>query len=241
MRFIPTLPFKEKMIAGRNISTQSQPQPLPQLPNPEVHFFYRASDENRWISEQIANIYTANPRATMAVLARNNSSLFKVEEYLHKQGLIYNLYTKYNPDRSRTHFRRITLATIHASKGLEWDYVFLMNCHDDCLPSRKSDEDLIAERRLFYVAVTRPREHLVFTYSRHEPALSRFVREIPRPFLQYHGICLYKMSATEQGRTLLSLSDHIGSLDGAEWQKLRDFNAIPQLTNLSQTTTALYD
>lgn len=233
MRFIPTLPFKERMVAGRAVQTQTQ--------LPEVHFFYRASDENRWIAEQIARVYTASPRATVAVLARNNSSLFKVEEFLHKQGLIYNLYTKYNPDRSRTHFRRITLATIHASKGLEWDYVFLMNCHDDCLPSRKGDEDLVAERRLFYVAATRAREHLVFTYSRHEPALSRFVREIPRPFLQYHGICLYKMSAAEQGRTLLSLSDHIGSLDGAEWQTLRDLDAVPNLATLQQTTVALYD
>lgn len=232
MRFIPTLPFKDRMTAGRNIINGQ---------NPEVHFFYRAADENKWIAEQIAGIYSNHPKMSIAVLARNNSSLFKIEEYLHKQGLLYNLYTQYNPDRSCTHFRRITLATIHAAKGLEWDQVFLMNCHDDCLPSRKNEEDLISERRLFYVAVTRAREHLVFTYSRHEPALSRFVREIPRPFLTYHGICLYKMSSSEQGRTLLSLQERIGSLDGAEWEYLRKVSAIPNLSLIPSSSHALYD
>ncbi|NBR60188.1 MAG: ATP-dependent helicase [Actinobacteria bacterium] len=232
MRFIPTLPFKERMVAGRIAS-------LPQRPH--VHFFYRASDETRWTAEQVARIYKESTRATIAVLARNNSSLFKVEEQLHKLGLLYNLYTKYNPDRSRTHFRRITLATIHASKGLEWDHVFIMNCHDDCLPSRKGDEDLIAERRLFYVAVTRARDFLTFTYSRHEPSISRFIREIPRPFLIYHGISLYKLSNQEQGQSLLSLSDRVGSLDGAEWQLLREGGAVPIVTHQFFHTHSLYN
>jgi hypothetical protein len=241
MRFIPTLPFKERMIAGRASLPTATPGPAPSPSRPHVHFFYRASDETRWIAEQTARIYKESPRATIAVLTRNNSSLFKVEEQLHKLGLLYNLYTKYNPDRSRTHFRRITLATIHASKGLEWEHVFIMNCHDDCLPSRKSDEDLVAERRLFYVAVTRARDFLTFTYSRHEPSISRFIREIPRPFLIYHGISLYKLSKQEQGQSLLSIPDRIGSLDGAKWQLLREGGAVPILTHQAFRTESLYN
>lgn len=236
MRFIPTLPFKERMITARSLKQTLQPLP-------SVHFFYRSHDEYDWIVKDITKIYERNTKDTIAILARNNSSLYKIEERLHQIGLMYNIYTKYNPDRSQTHYRRITLATIHASKGLEWDRVYLMNCSDDCLPSRKTDEDIVAERRLFYVAITRARTNLIFTYSKNEPSLSRFVREIPRPFLVYHGISLYKLSEKEQGQTSLTLSERIGSMDGYEWQIIREKNAVPvysQTTIFNQQTDALY-
>lgn len=244
MRFIPTLPFKERMIAGKkNVgSISASGSSIAQSHLPSVHFFYRSQDEYDWIVKDIAKHYSKNTKETFAILARNNSSLYKIEERLHQLGLMYNIYTKYNPDRSQTHFRRITLATIHASKGLEWDHVYLMNCSDDCLPSRKTDEDIIAERRLFYVAITRARSYLTITYSRNEPSLSRFVREIPRPFLIYHGISLYKLSVKEQGQSALSLSEKVGSMDGYEWQILRDQGAVPlySTTKTKQQTETLF-
>jgi hypothetical protein len=250
MRFIPTLPFKERMIAAASLATSASPPtpptPAPPIPAPpapalpSVHFFYRSQDEHDWIVKDIAKRYSKNTKDTFAILARNNSSLYKIEERLHQLGLIYNMYTKYNPDRGQTHFRRITLATIHASKGLEWENVYLMNCSDDCLPSRKTDEDIISERRLFYVAITRARTNLTFTYSRNEPSLSRFVREIPRPFLVYHGISLYKLSVKEQGQSALTLQERIGSMDGYEWQILRQQDAVPYYTSSKQYTESLY-
>ncbi|OZM69946.1 ATP-dependent DNA helicase [Amycolatopsis antarctica] len=62
----------------------------------------------------------------------------------------------------------VTLASLHAAKGLEWDAVFLVGLAEGTLPIQHADGDDEAveeERRLFYVGVTRAREHLSLTWS----------------------------------------------------------------------------
>ena len=58
----------------------------------------------------------------------------------------------------------VTLSSLHAAKGLEWDAVFLVGLIDGSLPINQaikaSWEEVEEERRLFYVGVTRAREHL---------------------------------------------------------------------------------
>jgi DNA helicase-2/ATP-dependent DNA helicase PcrA len=57
----------------------------------------------------------------------------------------------------------LVISTVHSAKGLEWDVVHLLNAADGNFPSDMaltSKEGLEEERRLFYVAVTRPRRHL---------------------------------------------------------------------------------
>jgi hypothetical protein len=197
---------------------------------PQVQFFYRASEEYDWIVRNIDAEYRANSMTTFAVLARCNYDLYKIEEYLHKRGLPYTLLTSYSPQERQKITRRITLSTIHASKGLEWDTVYFMNLHDDTFPSRKTDEDIISERRLFYVGVTRARTSLLFTYSRHERALSRFVREIPRPFLTFHNIASYQLLPDQQHTAFPSVADVVASLDGDDWHSLRRAGALPDFT-----------
>jgi AAA domain/UvrD-like helicase C-terminal domain len=217
MRFIPTLPFKEKMMANTKGGRK-----------PEVHFFFRSSDESDWIVNSLEKMIRQLPDLTFAVLSRYNSDLFRIEERLHLKGIPYRLCTSYHPD-SKPNKNRITLATIHASKGLEWDVVFFMNLHDDVFPARKSDQDIICERRLFYVGVTRAKRGLYLTYSRQERSLSRFVREIPRPFLRYHNVASFKLSTVEGTDSKLSIDDMIRGLDGADWNALRDQNNVPRI------------
>ena len=62
----------------------------------------------------------------------------------------------------------ITLSSMHAAKGLEWDAVFLTGLHEGSVPLRRatgSREEIEEERRLFYVGVTRAREHLHLSWS----------------------------------------------------------------------------
>jgi DNA helicase-2/ATP-dependent DNA helicase PcrA len=62
---------------------------------------------------------------------------------------------------------RLVLSTIHSAKGLEWRCVFVIWIVDGKFPSTYSfvaDEELEEERRLFYVAVTRAKQHLYLTY-----------------------------------------------------------------------------
>ena len=69
--------------------------------------------------------------------------------------------------------RALTLTTAFKAKGLEWDCVYVPDVEEDVYPAPGSD--LEEERRLFYVAVTRAREHLRL-YARTEKA-SRFLAE----------------------------------------------------------------
>jgi DNA helicase-2/ATP-dependent DNA helicase PcrA len=79
----------------------------------------------------------------------------------------------------------ITLLTIHASKGLEFNHVFVVGAEQGVLPSAKGDTP--EERRLFYVAATRAKEHLDITYAArrmNEPAkVSQFITELPQAIL----------------------------------------------------------
>jgi len=235
MRFIPTLPFKEKMVAHRKGGQK-----------PEVHFFFRGSDECDWIVNSIERLMqttavsavSAQTVPTIAVLSRYNADLFKIEERLHKKGIPYQLCTQYSPDQDRAATHQITLATLHASKGLEWDAVFFMNLNDDVFPSRKSDEDIICERRLFYVGITRAKHALYLTYSRCEKSLSRFVREIPRPFLRFHNVASFQLSKNDPTDSVMSLDDMLRGLDGADWNTLREKKHVPQI--LQRSTSALY-
>ena len=225
MSFIPTLPYKEKMVAHLKGGVK-----------PEVHFFYRASDEYDWMVKMIQQIQIQYPMFTCAVLSRYNSDLYRMEERLHQKRIPYHLLTI--PSENHTQQKQITLATIHASKGLEWDIVFFMGLNDDVFPSRKTDEDIICERRLFYVGVTRAKKGLYFTYSKAERSLSRFVREIPRPFLTFYNVTSFKLSTLDASSATMSLSDMLQGFDGGDWTDLRNDGHIPAL--LHSTSNAMY-
>ena len=221
MRNIPTLPFKEKMIANMKGGRK-----------PEVHYFFRSSDEYDWVVNSIQQMMNQHPTLTFVALSRYNHDLFKIEERLHLKNIPYNLCTQYNSEQSKQHTKRVTLATIHASKGLEWDIVFFMNLHDDVFPSRKSDEEIVCERRLFYVGITRAKYGLYMSWSRHERALSRFVREIPRPFLRFHNVASFKLSIHEAATGVMRIEDMIRGFDGEDWSNLRDENSVPTINNI---------
>ncbi|MBD0706947.1 ATP-dependent DNA helicase [Streptomyces sp. CBMA291] len=61
----------------------------------------------------------------------------------------------------------VTLASLHAAKGLEWDAVFLVGLTEGMVPITyaKTDEQIEEERRLLYVGVTRARVHLTLSWS----------------------------------------------------------------------------
>ncbi len=63
---------------------------------------------------------------------------------------------------------KIILSTIHSSKGLEWDAVFIIGLADGRFPHSKAEfgEQWEEERRLLYVAATRARKYLYLTYPR---------------------------------------------------------------------------
>ena len=91
----------------------------------------------------------------------------------------------------------VTLMTLHSSKGLEFNHVFLVGCEEGFLPHQRgaikgqqvliSPRDLAEERRLTYVGITRAKRKLTLTAARkriHRGKMldrrhSRFIKEIP--------------------------------------------------------------
>ena len=83
---------------------------------------------------------------------------------------------------------RISLMTLHASKGLEFPVVFLTGCEDGLLPLKfggvSTDAELAEERRLFFVGMTRAQHRLLLTHSDHRTRFGRPTDSEPSPFLQ---------------------------------------------------------
>ena len=94
-----------------------------------------------------------------------------------------------NPDR-------VTLITLHNTKGLEFDRVIITGMEEGIFPrTDKVDDELEEERRLFYVGITRARDEIYFTSCAYRVMYghgsymdaSKFLFELDRNFLQVEG------------------------------------------------------
>ena len=89
---------------------------------------------------------------------------------------------------------KVTLMTVHSSKGLEFPYVFVTGMEENIFPSGgflASETEIEEERRLFYVAMTRAKKHVQFSFAstrtrngKHESnSPSRFIREVDPQYI----------------------------------------------------------
>ena len=106
---------------------------------------------------------------------------------------------------------RVTLMTIHMSKGLEFPYVYVSGLEEGLFPSMQSittRDDLEEERRLLYVAITRAKKRCMLSYAEmrfrwgkpNEAEPSRFLSEIDPKFLDS------EISSSSEGQNLLDTS-----------------------------------
>jgi len=83
---------------------------------------------------------------------------------------------------------KVNLMTIHASKGLEFDVVFLAGVEEGIIPHAKSIEEnpksIEEERRLFYVAITRARKKLYISSCLSRKIRMETIACVPSPFLE---------------------------------------------------------
>ena len=79
---------------------------------------------------------------------------------------------------------RVTLMSLHASKGLEFPVVFIVGCEEGLLPyGAGRGLDFEEERRLFYVGLTRAGRKLVLTHARKRVLFGQFMENAPSRFV----------------------------------------------------------
>lgn len=94
------------------------------------------------------------------------------------------LYTDQDKDSDETD--RVLMMSVHASKGLEFESVFVAGLEKDLFPSKmaiESREGIDEERRLFYVAITRAKQFLCLSYARSRYRFGNMVTSSPSNFL----------------------------------------------------------
>ncbi|MBW2330037.1 MAG: UvrD-helicase domain-containing protein [Deltaproteobacteria bacterium] len=90
-------------------------------------------------------------------------------------------------DRYDRAAEKVSLMTMHAAKGLEFPVVFVAGCEDGLIPyQRKKGEqgDLLEERRLFYVALTRAQEKIYLTHAKRRLWFGERTLQYTSPFLE---------------------------------------------------------
>ncbi|WP_419419635.1 UvrD-helicase domain-containing protein [Legionella sp. D16C41] len=156
--------------------------------------------ENVWeLLDWIGRLLTKSPEQTLS-------------DVINKLILIDILEQSSEADRES-----VQLMTLHAAKGLEFPFVYLVGMEEELLPHRSSIEDnqIEEERRLAYVGITRAQKGLCLTLARQrrrggelqECQPSRFLDELPSDSLEWFG----KGERNEERSKALAKS-HLSSL-----------------------------
>lgn len=118
----------------------------------------------------------------------------KLTNYLEKIALLTNI----DDDKKTDDSDKVTLMTVHSSKGLEFKHIYIVGLEETLFPSSISsltDKDIEEERRLFYVALTRGEISASLSYATsrrkwgklNNCTPSRFISEIDEQYLELPG------------------------------------------------------
>lgn len=139
--------------------------------------------------------FVEDGEAEYAKMADNEYDVITItlDLYLENVSLLSDLDT----NNKEEDFNKVTLMTVHSSKGLEFPYVYIVGCEENLFPSggigvAVTEDDIEEERRLFYVAVTRAQKTVKLSYANsrikwgshvsNKP--SRFLKEIDKEYIK---------------------------------------------------------
>ena len=111
----------------------------------------------------------------------NSHNNLKLSDFMQNVALI----TDQDNDNNDS-LNKVTLMTIHASKGLEFSYVFVVGLEENLFPSlmsKESKESMEEERRLFYVAITRAKKRLFISFCSNRFKWGQFIDCMPSRFI----------------------------------------------------------
>jgi len=145
--------------------------------------------ESEGLEESISRLENANEFLNSLEDYEKNAEKPSLEEFLNRISLVTS------EEEKSEEKDYVVLMTVHNSKGLEFDYVYIAGLEEGIFPHSLSLESLEAteeERRLLYVAITRARKKLTLSHCRftrrfghvEQRLPSRFLDEIPRETLE---------------------------------------------------------
>ncbi len=185
------------------------------------HLKSTKSYENQARIDNLKELVSAISQFEM--IAKSQNQDISVENFLESITLDQNI-------EDEAISEMVSLMTIHSSKGLEFEYVFIVGAEENIFPSIMSLEEgehrLEEERRLFYVAMTRAMKKLHITCAKgrmlwgkvqfQEP--SRFIYEIPEDYLIWRNIRKNKSITQKKTGSYIDYSDEYS-------QEIDDFDA----------------
>lgn len=150
------------------------------------YLYNKISDSDAEAKERSFNV-----QELRVLLVAADEDEIPLSEFIVEQALMTDVDTQ----REDEDADQVTLLTLHAAKGLEFPVVFITGVEEELLPHRMSfeeEEGIEEERRLFYVGITRARDHLVLTHTfrrsfyggyGEERMASGFLRDIPTEYI----------------------------------------------------------
>ena len=147
-------------------------------------------------SEDRERLENARELVSLTIKYDDRKAFEIIDQFLEETSL------QSDQDNDKKEKEGVRLMTIHASKGLEFEHVFIVGLEQDLFPhkniggKKRSKEEEEEERRLFYVAVTRARKNLYLSYAeirtifgqKQINAPSEFLNDVPEEIAHCHEI-----------------------------------------------------
>ncbi len=193
---------------------------------PEIRYYATKESEVRFIIKKVKEIHNKDKGSTIAVIHREEKKLYKREESFLRTSLeesfklvdveSYRKKFKYNEKK-----KPIFYTDIYSVKGLEFDYIFIVDFKKGFYPDSKKftelykyyknqsaaqndsyDQDvndiINEEKRLLYVAITRAKKKVFFTYSgQNERVVSTFIKDFDTKDYEVYGFRKTKLKGRD--------------------------------------------
>ncbi|MEK3820309.1 ATP-dependent helicase [Cytobacillus sp. FSL W8-0315] len=158
---------------------------LPEYTGPVPDVFECDSKEKQdaAIISTIKQLLEENPDKTIGILSREWRSINRLYYSFQAESIPYEFIKK---DQGDAHTPGVKLTTFHSAKGLEFDYVIILDLVDESIDEELQDEEYLeVERRLLYVSITRAKTYLQLYYYDQPSSL---LKEIDSKYYKKHKI-----------------------------------------------------
>lgn len=139
------------------------------------------------LEEDLDRLENVKELVTFAAKYDSFPPLEGIEKLIEEAALVSDQDSLSDDARKKKEKRGVKLMTVHASKGLEFEYVFIVGLENELFPHVRddsSDADMEEERRLFYVAITRAKEKLFLSYASMRMLFGETKLQSPSAFLR---------------------------------------------------------